>query len=120
MTLEYSLKLKSIHFKYLLLGVLAFLDILKKKEQIDVIGVSLKRTRKAVSKYTVLKSPFVNKKSREQFKLQLNAAVLVFSLKAIFKNKKRIQFFGGILESSLLKYLNSQYLEIKLIKRYQK
>jgi ribosomal protein S10 len=96
MAIEYSLKLKSIHFKYLLLGVLAFLDILKKKEQVSVVGVSLKKTKKVVHKYTVLRSPFINKKSREQFKLQLSVAVLVFSLKALSKNKKKAYFLVDI------------------------
>jgi hypothetical protein len=110
MALEYSLTLRSIHFKYLLLGVLAFLDILKKKEQISIVGVSLKKTKKVVHKYTVLRSPFINKKSREQFKLQLNVAVLVFSLKALSNNNKKILLFGRYLEASLVKIYRRVYL----------
>jgi ribosomal protein S10 len=122
MVLEYSLKLKSIHFKYLLLGVLALLDTLKKKEQISIIGVQLEKTKKHINKYTVLKSPFVNKKSREQFKLEVSTATIIFSLKfnVFSKGKRAARFFGTVLEDSLLKHLSSQYLEVKLIKSYRK
>ena len=109
MLVVYSLKLKSIHFKYLLLGVLTYLDLLKKKEQIGVIGVQTKKKKIKTQKYTVLKSPFINKGSREQFKLQLHSAVIFFSVSPK----------GSFLESSLLKYAGSQYVEIKILKRYK-
>ena len=115
MLVVYSLKVKSIHLKYLLLGVLAFLDQIKKKEQFTLKGIQIKRKKKKVHKYTVLKSPFVNKKSREQFKLQLHSAVIFFSL----QTGHSFFYFEGFVEASLLKYLSSQYLEVKLVKKYK-
>jgi hypothetical protein len=115
MLLTYNLKIKSIHLKYLLLGVLSLLDLLKKKEQILIMGIQSKTKKKKIRKYTVLKSPFINKKSREQFKLQLHTIVIIFSL--------RVQnTFSGLedfTEVSFLKYLSSQYLEVKLLKKYK-
>jgi hypothetical protein len=46
MLLIYSLSIKSIHLKYLSLGVLSFLDLLKKKEQITIIGIQTKKKKK--------------------------------------------------------------------------
>jgi hypothetical protein len=117
MLLVYNLKIKSTHFKYLLLGVLAFLDLLKKKEQIIIIGIRIKQKKKKTHKYTVLKSPFINKKSREQFKLQIHAIVIFFS---ITRAERTFFYSERFVESSLIKYLNSQYLEVKLVKRYSK
>jgi ribosomal protein S10 len=111
----YSLKIKSIHYKYLLLGVLAFLELLKKKEQVVVIGIRKKKKKKKINKYTVLKSPFVNKKSREQFKVQLHTIIIFFSIKV-----GRSSYLESVVESTLLKYLSSQYLEVRLVKQYQK
>jgi ribosomal protein S10 len=113
MLIAYSLKIKSIHFKYLLLGVLSLLDVLKKKEQVNIIGIRLKRRKKKIQKYTVLKSPFVNKKSREQFKFQFHTIVIFFSIVA---RKEYLEFF---VRDLLLKHLNSQYLECKLVLKYK-
>jgi ribosomal protein S10 len=113
MQVVYSLKIKSIHVKYLLLGVLAFLDLLKKKEQVSILGIQTKQKKIIIQKYTVLKSPFINKKSREQFKLQLHVMVILFSVLAT-----KTPFWGGFVEAALLAYLRSQYLEIKLLKSY--
>lgn len=115
MVIVYSLKLKSIHFKYLLLGVLSFLDLLKKKEQINVIGIQSKKKKKKVHKYTVLKSPFINKNSREQFKLQLHSIVIFFSIQLV----PPFFYLETFIESLLLRYLSSQYLECKLVKKYK-
>jgi hypothetical protein len=116
MLLVYSLKIKSSHFKYLLLGVLSFLDLLKKKEQVVILGIRSKKKKKKIHKYTVLKSPFINKKSREQFKLQLHTMVVFFSVQVISNSFFYLESF---IESTLLKYLSSQYLEIKLVKKYK-
>jgi hypothetical protein len=115
MLVVYSLKIRSVHFKYLLLGVLSFLELLKKKEQVVIIGIRKKKKKKKIYKYTVLKSPFVNKKSREQFKLQLHCVIIFFSLE-ITRSSLYLETF---VERLLLKYLNSQYLEIKLVKQYK-
>jgi ribosomal protein S10 len=115
MLVVYSLKLKSIHFKYLLLGVLSFLDLLKKKEQISITGVCTKKKKKKIHKYTVLKSPFINKKAREQFKVQIHAIVIFFSV----LETGNTFYLENIIECFLLKYLNSQYLEAKLVKQYK-
>jgi ribosomal protein S10 len=112
MLVVYSLKIKSIHFKYLLLGVLSLLDILKKKEQVSIIGIHLKKKKTIIQKYTVLKSPFVNKKSREQFKLQLHTAVIFFSLVSTW-------YLEFLVRGLLLKHINSQYLECKLSVKYK-
>jgi hypothetical protein len=116
MLLLYSLKIKSSHFKYLLLGVLSFLDLLKNKEQVVILGIQSKKKKKKIHKYTVLKSPFINKKSREQFKLQLHSVVVLFSVRVISSSFCYLETF---IESSLLKYLSSQYLEVKLVKKYK-
>ena len=115
MLLTYSLKIKSIHLKYLLLGVLSLLDLLKKKEQIIIVGVQSKKKKKIIRKYTVLKSPFINKKSREQFKLQIHTIIIIFS----FRLTNTFQCLETFTESSFLKYLNSQYLEVKMLKKYK-
>jgi hypothetical protein len=114
MLVVYSLKVKSIHYKYLLLGVLAFLELLKKKEQVIIIGIRKKKKKKKINKYTVLKSPFINKKSREQFKVQLHSIVIFFSVEL-----GPIFFWETVVEDLLLKYLSSQYLEARLVKQYQ-
>jgi hypothetical protein len=96
-------------------GVLALLDLLKKKEQITVVGIQSKKKKKKIQKYTVLKSPFVTNKAREQFKLQLHTAVILFSVKP----EHPFCFQESFVESLLLKYTNSQYLEVRLSKRYK-
>jgi hypothetical protein len=116
MLLLYSLKIKSSHFKYLLLGILSFLDLLKKKEQVVIIGIQSKQKKKKIHKYTVLKSPFINKKSRDQLKLQLHTVVVLFSVRVVSSSFFYLESF---IESSLLKYLSSQYLEAKLVKKYK-
>jgi hypothetical protein len=116
MLLVYSLKLKSIHFKYLLLGVLAFLDLIKKKEHLALIGIQSKKKKKKLRKYTVLKSPFSNKKAREQFKLQLHTIVILFSVGV---GACSFFYLERFVDVTLLKYLSSQYLEAKLVKKYK-
>ena len=116
MLLVYSLKIKSIHFKYLLLGVLVLLDLLKKQEQIALIGLRSTKKKKKIRKYTVLKSPFVNSKSREQFKLQLHTMAVLFSLQI---TAKPFFYLERFIELVLLKDLRSQYLEFKLVKSYK-
>jgi hypothetical protein len=111
----YSLKVKSVHFKYLLLGVLAFLELLKKKEQVTIIGIRKKKKKKKIYKYTVLKSPFINKKSREQFKVQLHTIIIFFSIWVVGSTF----YVEKVLECLLLRYLSSQYLEAKLVKKYK-
>jgi ribosomal protein S10 len=115
MLVVYSLKIKSIHPKYLSLGVLTFLELLKKKEQVVILGIGKKTNKKKVYKYTVLKSPFINKNSREQFKLQVHSAVIFFSV-VVGRDSLYLETF---VECLLLKYLSSQYLEIKLVKQYK-
>lgn len=116
MLLVYSLQVRSIHLKYLLLGVLAFLDLLKKKEQITILGIKSKQKKKKVQKYTVLKSPFINKKSREQFKLQTHLTIIFFSLCLVDISSFYLENF---LDKALLFYGNSQYLEFKVVKTYK-
>lgn len=106
MLVVYSLKIKSIHFKYLLLGILSILELLKKKEQVKLLGIQIKRKRKKTQKYTILKSPFINKKSREQFKFQFHTAVIFFAL--------GVGYLEPFIESLLSNHSNSQYLECKL------
>jgi hypothetical protein len=115
MLVVYSLKIQSVHFKYLLLGVLAFLDLLKKQEQTVITGLRSQIKKKIVRKYTVLKSPFINKKSREQFKVQLHSIVIFFSLQ-IDRDFFALENF---VECLLVKHLHSQYLEAKLTKQYK-
>ena len=115
MLIVYSLKLKSIHLKFLLLGILALLKMIKKKEYIKVVGIRSKTKTKKIQKYTILKSPFINKKAREQFKLQLHSAVVFFSVSVLDQEHL---FIEDLVELAILKYLNSQYVEIKLSKKY--
>jgi ribosomal protein S10 len=115
MLIVYSLKLKSIHLKFLLLGVLALLKMIKKKEYIKIVGIRTKTKTKKIQKYTILKSPFINKSAREQFKLQIHSTVVFFSLEVFDKNHL---FIEDLVELAVLKYLNSQYVEIKLSKKY--
>jgi hypothetical protein len=116
MLLIYSLSIKSIHLKYLSLGVLSFLDLLKKKEQITIIGIQTKKKKKKIQKYTVLKSPFINKKSREQFKLQSHEIVILFSIGIL---TRPLFYLENFVEFSLINYTSSQYLEVKLVKKYK-
>jgi ribosomal protein S10 len=113
--LIYSLKIKSIHLKYLLLGVLTLLDLLKKKEQVVIKGIQTKKKKKKIRKYTVLKSPFINKKSREQFKLQFHTIIITFSVKA----EESFYSLETFTELVFLRYLKSQYLEVTLLKKYK-
>jgi competence transcription factor ComK len=99
-----------------LIGVLALLDLLKKKEQIIILGIKFKQKKKKVQKYTVLKSPFINKKSREQFKLQTHGTIILFSLSLVDNS---FFYLENFIDKSLLFYGNSQYLEIKLVKTYK-
>jgi hypothetical protein len=115
MLVSYSLKIRSIHSKYLSLGVLALLDLLKKKEQIAFIDVRWKKTKKKIHRYTLLKSPFVNKKAREQFKLQLHTLVVFFSVRL---SSSPLFYLDEFVSSILRKYLSSQYFEAGLAKRY--
>jgi ribosomal protein S10 len=117
MLITYSLDIKSSHLKFLLLGVLSVVDLVKKKEYIKVVGFTLKNKKQRIKKYTILKSPFINKKSREQFKLQVHLAAILFSVRVI---SKRFLFVGGYLEKTLLNHLNSQYIEVRLTKKYAK
>jgi hypothetical protein len=116
MLLVYNLQVRSIHLKYLLIGVLALLDLLKKKEQIAILGIKSKHKKTKVRKYTVLKSPFINKTSREQFKLQTHVTVIFFSLSLVDNSSFYLETF---FDKALLLYGNSQYLEVKVVKTYK-
>jgi ribosomal protein S10 len=61
----------------------------------------------------VLKSPFINKRSREQFKVQIHSVVIFFSIAAGSASLEHA------VESLLIRYSSSQYLEVKLVKQHK-
>ena len=77
---SHILILKSLHIKYLKFAFLVFLSILK---LIKIKIYSVKLFSKKLKKYTVLKSPFVYKKARNQY------AYGVVSLKFNFFSHER-------------------------------
>jgi hypothetical protein len=113
MKLTYSLKFTSQHFKFLTLGVLAFLEQLKKKESLYFKKIKIGVSKVKKTKYTVLRSPFVNKAARDQFEVNRYTVVLYLTLDI---SKKTDLFLSEFVECNLKTFLGSQFLEIKLIK----
>lgn len=113
MQLVYTLKFSSRHLKFLIIGVLAFIEQLKKKESVFFKKIKIKMSKLKKKKYTVLRSPFVNKEARDQF--QVNSYTVIMQLTV--KVTEQTLFLPTFIEGSLKRHIGSQFLEVKLVKR---
>jgi hypothetical protein len=93
--------------------VATFIEQLKKKESVYFKKIGIKMYRLKKKKYTVLRSPFVNKAARDQFQIDNYTVVLCFTV--VIKDTT-LFFLPGFIETSLNRYLGSQFLEVSLVK----
>lgn len=112
MVVTYTLTFYSIHLKYLYIGILSFLNLIKKQENFNIKQFKLKSKKVIKKQLTVLKSPTVNKSARDQYKVQVH----IKSLCCSFIVNKDEFFICKVFESIILNFLNSQYLEVKIFK----
>ncbi|MGX7638268.1 30S ribosomal protein S10 [Candidatus Karelsulcia muelleri] len=81
--LNYKIKIKAFDGYILNLSVIKIINYIS-KQNIKVIGPITLPTKKKI--YTILRSPHVHKKSREQFKLFIHKRFLVvYNVKKIFQ-----------------------------------
>ncbi len=97
----YQLKLKGFHLNQLNKGIVLFLLSLKTELYSKDCGfdkIFISRIPKVKRNYTVIKSPDVNKSSREQFKIEYKALYLNLELKG---NNERLFYLFHIFFHSL-------------------
>jgi len=115
--LKYKLVCKSFHFKFLVYGVLNFIKILKKEFQFHRIKLNFCLLK--IKKFTVLRSPFVNKKSREQFKVE--KFKLSFSFKLFFYDFSLQSILGILyLKKKLNGLFSSSFVDFHVCRIYIK
>lgn len=73
--------------------------IIKKIKQLKIAfqGPSVLPTK--IKRFTVLKSPHVNKKSRDQFEMKIYKSIIILAIPDIQKNKQLIKIFFKYIKS---------------------
>lgn len=116
LSIQYKLVFKNYHSKYFNLGVCFFLSRLKKvlgKKKLHFYN--LVRVPNRRNYFTVIKSPFAQKSSREQFKvenfkLSLNLPFVVPISKSVV--------FETVLEQNLVFASHQNFVNITFVKSY--
>jgi hypothetical protein len=108
MLIQYILKIKAMHLTYLKIGILV---LFKNLRGLKLAGYSTPRIK--IKKFTVLKSPFVNKSARDQFKFMTYFCNVTFEFLIIYKYLQYIR----ILEKILIFTIISSYLSFNLFKK---
>ena len=120
MWIIYKIEFNSIHLKYLVFGVLAFLKCLKKKEHLVLKNTSIIRKNTRIKKLSVLKSPFSNHSARSSFGFVCHSLTMRVGFKApeLGGLAETVNFIK-YLDNVFLKNLNSQYLKISVQKTFK-